>query len=229
MLLCIVLPQAGEEETYKRDGIKATYLLYLGLVVLGLGTLALRARWRIQGLGALIGASTIGTVVAFDMLNTFSYELEGADLGLGFFVGFVAPFVLIAAGVLAVVAARRESDLGFAALSRSDWAAWCVLALAVAGALTLLPPALETYSSYQGWGLQGLWVAVLALWVPVAAVLTRPVLLGRWMLVGWCLGCVAPVLATWLCWDDYDGNLARHVVRPPHSRSHGGPGADGAP
>jgi hypothetical protein len=204
MLLCIVLPQVGEEETYKWDGIKAIYLLYLGLVVLGLGTLALRARWRIQGLGGLIGASTIGTVVAFDMLNTFGYRLEGADLGLGFFVGFVAPFVLIAAGILAVVAARRESDLGFAAVSRSDWAAWAVIALAAAGAVTVLPSALETYASYKGWGLQGLWVAVLTLWVPVAAVLARPVVLGRWMLLGWCLGCVAPVVATWLAWDDYD-------------------------
>ena len=30
----------------------------------------LLAGWRIQGLGALIGASIIGTVVLFDMVNT---------------------------------------------------------------------------------------------------------------------------------------------------------------
>ena len=47
-------------------------------------------------------------------------------------------------------------------------------------------------------------MAVLAVWVPLAAVLARPVLLGRWMLIGWCLACVAPVLATWLSWEDYD-------------------------
>ena len=209
MLLCILLPQADETDTWEKDRIKAIYLLYLGLVVLGLGTLALRPRWRIQGLGALIGASTIGTVVVFDMLNTFTYDLEDSDLGLGFFVGVVAPFVLIAAGILAVVATRRESDPAFAALSRSDWAAWCVLMLAVAGAVTLLPLALETYASYRGWGLQGLWVAVLALWVPVAAVLARPVVLGRWMLIGWALACVAPVLATWLFWEGEDESSSR--------------------
>jgi hypothetical protein len=203
MLLCIVLPQQWDTATVDRDPIKATYLLYLGLVAIVVGVLALRARWRIQGLGAVIGASTIGTAVAFDMLNTLDrLGIEGLDVG--FWVGLVAPIVLLAAGALAAAGARRESDLAFAALSRSDWASWCVLALALAGALTLLPSALETYSSEPGWGLQGLWVAVLAVWVPLAAVLARPVLLGRWMLIGWSLACVAPVLATWLSWQEYD-------------------------
>ena len=228
MLLCIVLPQVGEEATYKRDGIKATYLLYLGLVILGLGTLALRARWRTQGLGALIGASTIGTVVALDMLNTFSYRLQDADLGLGFFVGFVAPFVLIAAGALAVVAARREADVGFAALSRSDWAAWSVLVLAAAGALTLVAAALETYSSERGWAPSGALGAVLAMWVPVAAVLARPVLLGRWVLIGWCLGCAAPVLRCG--WDGTITTNPRTACGSSFSLSgHVQSGADGAP
>ena len=146
----------------------------------------------LKGLGALIGASTIGTVVALDMLNTFSYRLQDADLGLGFFAGFVAPFVLIAAGALAVVAARRESDVGFAALSRSDWAAWSVLVLAAAGALTLVAAALETYPA-SGVGPSGALGGrprnVGAAW---RAVLARPVLLGRWMLIGWCLGVRRP-------------------------------------
>jgi hypothetical protein len=200
MLLCIVLPQQWDTATVDQDPIKAAYLLYLGLVVLGLGTLALRARWRIQGLGALIGASTMGTVVVFDMVNTLDERgLSGMDVG--FWVAFVAPVVLLVAGGLALAGARRESDLGFAPLSRSDWAAWCVVVLAGAGALTLLPLALETYSSERGWGLQGLWVAVLALWVPVGAVFARPVLLGRWVLIGWCLAGAAEVLAIWLFWD----------------------------
>ena len=203
MLLCIVLPQQWDTATLDKDPIKAKYLLYLGLVVIAVGALALRARWRIQGLGAILGASTIGIVVAFDMLNTL--ERLGMDgLDVGFWVGLVAPIALLVAGALAVAGARRESDLAFAALSRSDWASWCVLALAVAGALTLLPSALETYSDEPSWGLQGLCVAALAVGVPLAAVLARPVLLGRWMLIGWCFACVAPVLATWLSWKEYD-------------------------
>ncbi len=204
MLLCIVLPLEDETTTLDADRRKAAYFLYIGLVVLVMGTLALSAGRRMQGLGGVIGASTIGTVVVFDMVNTLEErELSGMDMG--FWVGFVAPFVLLVAGGLAVAAARRESDLGFAALSRTDWASWCVLALAVAGALTLVPAALETYTGYPGWGLQGLWVAILAVWVPLGAVLARPVLLGRWILIGWCLACAAPVTATWLAWDDYDG------------------------
>ena len=45
-------------------------------------------------------------------------------------------------------------------------------------------------------------MAVLALWVPVSAVFARPALLGRWALIGWCLACVAPVLAIWLVWEE---------------------------
>ena len=134
------------------------------------------------------------------MANTLDQEgLESVEAG--FWVGFVPPVVLLVAGGLALAGARRETDLGFAPLSRSDWASWCVVGLAVAGALTLLPLALETYASDRGWGLQGLWVAVLALWVPVAAVFARPALLGRGALFGWCLACAAPVLATWLFWE----------------------------
>jgi hypothetical protein len=203
MLLCIVLPQQWGGTTYENDQTKAIYLLYLGLVVLGLGTLVLLAGWRIQGLGALIGASIIGTVVLFDMVNTLDQRgLE--SMQVGFWVGFVAPVVLVVAGGLALVGARHETDMGFAALSRADWASWCVVGFAVAGALTLLPLALETYSSDRGWGLQGLWLAVLALWVPVAAVFARPALLGRWALLGWCLACAAPVLATWLVWEEQE-------------------------
>ncbi len=204
MLLSIVLPQKWGTSTREYDSIKATYLLYLGLVLLGLGTLALLPRWRIRGLGALVGASVIGTVVVVDMLNTLD-DLGTDGLEVGFWVFFVAPLVLLAAGAFALAAVRREADVAFVAFSRSDWASWLVVALAVAGALTVVPPALETYSSYRGWGLQALWVAVLAVWVPVVAVLARPVLIGRWALVGWCLAAVTPVLATWLYWHRYDG------------------------
>ena len=54
----------------------------------------------------------MGTVVAFDMVNTLD-ELGLAGLDVGFWVGFVAPIVLLVAGGLAVAGARRESDLGF--------------------------------------------------------------------------------------------------------------------
>jgi hypothetical protein len=204
MLLCIVLPQQWDNNTFDNDRIKAIYLLYLGLVVLGVGGLALSARWRIQGLGAVIGASTVGTVVAFDMVNTLK-KLGTSGLDVGFWVGFVAPLVLLAAGALAVAGARRETEPGFAAVPSSDRAAWVVLVLALAGALTLVPAALDTYLSLRGWGIQGLWVAVLAGVVPLTAVLARPILLGRWMLIGWSLACAAPVLATWLSWEDHDG------------------------
>ena len=175
------------------------------LVVLSVGSLTLTARWRIQGLGGVIGAASVSTVVAFDMVNTRD-RMGSSDVGLGFWVGFVAPLVLLAAGVLAVAAARRETDAGFAALHVSDWASWVVLVLAVAGALILVPTAMDTYSSYPGWGLQGLWLAVLAVAVPLTAVLVRPVLLGRWLLLGWALACAAAVLAIWLSWEDYDGS-----------------------
>ena len=206
MLLCTVLPQQYGISTSDNDPIKATYLLCLGLVVLSLGSLTLTARWRIQGLGGVIGAASVSTVVAVDMVNTTLYRIGSSDLGSGFWAGFVAPLVLLAAGVLAVAAARRETDAGFAALRVSDWTSWVVLVLAVAGALILVPAAMETYSSYPGWGLQGLWLAVLAVAVPLTAVLTRPVLLGRWLLLGWALACATPVLAIWMSWEDYNGS-----------------------
>jgi hypothetical protein len=105
-----------------------------------------------------------------------------------------------------VAAARRESDAGFAALHISDWTSWVVLVLAVAGALTLVPAAMETYSSYPGWGLQGIWLAVLAVAVPLTALLTRPVLLGRWLLLGWAFTCATLVLPIWMSWEQYDGS-----------------------
>lgn len=204
MLLCIVLKQQWDTVTYENDPIKAKYLLYLGLIVLAVGGLALSARWRVPGLGAVIGVSTIGTAVAVDMANSLA-EFGIAGLNGGFWVGFFAPFILIAAGGFAVAAARRDSDAGFVALSRPDWASGCVLILAVAGALTFTVSALDTYSSSKGWALQGLWTALLCVAVPLAAVLARPLLLARGMLVGWSLAGVAPVLATWLFWEDADG------------------------
>lgn len=36
--------------------------------------------------------------------------------------------------------------------------------------------------------------------------LARPVVLGRWMLIGWSLGCAAPVLGRWLYWEGYNGD-----------------------
>jgi hypothetical protein len=208
MLLSIVLPQQYGISTSDNDPIKAAYLLCLGLVVLSLGSLTLTARWRIQGLGGVIGAASVSTVVAFDMVNTRLDSLGSSDLGLGFWAAFVAPLVLLAAGVLAVAAARRETEVGFAALRVSDWTSWVVLVLAVAGALILARAAMDTYSSssYPGWGLQVLWLAVLAVAVPLTALLTRPVLLGRWLLLGWALACATPVLAIWMSWDDYDGS-----------------------
>jgi hypothetical protein len=203
MLLSIVLPQRWGTSVREYDSIKATYLLYLGLVLLGLGTVALLPRWRIHGLGALIGASIIGTVVVVDMVNTLRY-LGTDGLEVGFWVAFVAPFVLLASGALALAALRRDSGVVFVAFSRSDWASWLVVTLAGAGALTVVPSALEIYSSDRGWGLEALWVAVLAVCVPVVAVLAHPVLLGRSALVGWCLAAVTPVLAGWLYWEDQD-------------------------
>ena len=155
MLLCIVLPQQYGISTIDNDPIKATYLLCLGLVVLSLGSLTLTARWRIQGLGGVIGAASVSTVVAFDMVNTTLDRIGSSDLGSGFWAGFVAPLVLLSAGVLAVAAARRETDAGFAALHVSDWTSWVVLVLAVAGALILVPTAMETYSSLSRLGPAG--------------------------------------------------------------------------
>jgi hypothetical protein len=205
MLLCIVLPQQYGISTSDNDRIKAAYLLCLGLVVLSLGSLTLTARWRIQGLGGVIGAASVSTVVAFDMVNTLD-RIGSSELGLGFWSGFLAPLVLLAAGILAVAAARRETDAGFAALHVSDWTSWVVLVLAVAGALILVPAAMETYSSLPGWGLQDLWLAVLAIAVPLTAVLTRPVLLGRWLLLGWALACATHVLAIWMSWEENTGS-----------------------
>ena len=205
MLLCIVLPQQYGTSTWDNDRIKATYLLCLGLVVLSLGCLTLTARWRIHGLGGVIGAASVSTVVAFDMVNTINYRIGSSELGPGFFAGCLAPLVLLAAGALAVAAARRESDAGFAAFHVSDWTSWVVLVLAVAGALVLVPTAMETYSSYPGWGLQGIWLAVLAVAVPLTALLTRPVLLGRWLLLGWALACATLVLAIWMSWVEGTG------------------------
>lgn len=205
MLLCIVLPQQYGTSTIDADPIKATYLLCLGLVVLSLGSLTLTARWRIHGLGGVIGAACVSTVVAFDMVNTLD-RIGFSELGPGFWAGFVAPLVLLAAGVLAVAAARHESDAGFAALHVSDWTSWAVLVLAVAAVLILIPAAIDTYSSYPGWGLQGIWLAVLAVAVPLMALLIRPVLLGRWLLMGWAFACATLVLATWMSWERYDGS-----------------------
>ena len=204
MLLSTVLPQNYGSSITEYLPFTVAYLLpYLGFVLLGLGTSALLPRWRIRGLGALIGASIIGTVMVVDVVNTL-HDLGTDGLEVGFWVFFVAPFLLLAAGALALAGVRREADVSFVAFSRSDWASWLVVALAVAGALTIVPLALDTYSNYLGWGLQALWVAVLAVWVPGVAVLIRPVLLGRWALVGWCLAAVTPVLAGWLYWEDQD-------------------------
>jgi hypothetical protein len=89
-LLCIVLPQQYRTSTSDNDPIKATYLLCLGLVVLSLGGLTLTARWRIHGLGGVIGAAGVSTVGAFDMVNTLD-RIGSSELGLGFWAGFLAP------------------------------------------------------------------------------------------------------------------------------------------
>lgn len=214
--------------TFEADPIKATYQFYLGLIIVGMGVLALRAQWRNQGLGALIGAWAVGTVVLFDMVNTFQ-GIGSAGAGGAFLPGFAAPLVLLAAGGFAVTEIRRGSGLKFAAFSLSDRARLLVLAAAVLGALVLLRLALDQYSDDQpGWGLLGLWLAILALWVPVAAVLARPVVLGRWMLIGWSLGCAAPVLGMWLYWEGYNGDSQGLWFADAHPRSDDRPVDKGA-
>ena len=207
LLLCVVLPQQWNETTLQNDAIKATYLLYLGPVVIFAGVMALLARWRTQGLGAVIGVSAIGVVVLLDMVNTLDY-LGSSGLGVGFWAGFLAPAVLLVAGAFALADIRRESGAGFASPSRSDPAAWCVLVLAVAGALPVVWSAVDLFpfSDKTRPGLHGLCVALLAVLVPLVAVLARPVMLGRWVLIGWCLACVAPVLALWLRWARDDAS-----------------------
>ena len=204
MVMCAFLPLQYGEATSSKDPIKATYLLVLAVVVLTEAVVVLATRRRLEGLGAVMGSATVGTVVFLDMLNTLN-DRGTSDLGLGFWAGFLAPFVLIFGGVLAVAAARRESRLGFAAPGPSDWATWVVLVLAVAGALTLLPPALETYSSAKGYAAQELWGAFLAVVVPLLGVLARPVRLGRSVLVGWACAGGAPVLAIWMFWKQNYG------------------------
>ena len=140
------------------------------------------------------------------LVESFLLAVFGGILamGVGFWGGFLAPLVLFAAGVLAIAAARRESDAGFAAPDFSDWTSWAVLVLAVAGAVAIVPAALDTYSDNPGLGLQVLWLAVLAAAVPLAALLTRPVRLGQWLLIGWALACATLVVAIWMSWDAYD-------------------------
>ncbi len=199
----------GRARPTRATASRRSYLLYLGLVVLGLGTLALRAGWRIQGLGALIGASIIGTVVVFDMVNTLDEgELEGMEVG--FWVGFVAPVVLLVAGGLALAGARRETDLGFArsvALglgllvrrrARGRWGAdpcfhsrWRHTPAIEGGA--------SRDSGWRCWPCGCRWRRCFA----------RPALLGRWALIGWCLACAAPVIATWLFWDGSTTSTSR--------------------
>lgn len=202
MLLCVLLPQQYGEATYSKDPIKATYLLVLAVVVLAEAVMVLATRRRVQALGAVIGSAAVGTVVGLDMLNTLN-DIGTSELGPGFWSGLLAPVVLIAAGLLALAAARREAETGFVAPISSDWATWVVLVLAVAGALTLVPPALETYSSAKGYAGQELWAAFLAVAVPLTAVLARPVPLGRSILVGWALAAAAPVLAIWMFWNQH--------------------------
>jgi hypothetical protein len=65
---------------------------------------------------------------------------------------------------------------------------------------------MAAYSSSPGWGLQGIWLAVLAVAVPLTALLTRPVLQGRWLLMGWALACATLVLPLWMWWAENDGS-----------------------
>jgi hypothetical protein len=65
---------------------------------------------------------------------------------------------------------------------------------------------MDSYASDPGWGLQWLWLAVLAVAVPLTALLTRPALLGRWLLLGWALACATPVLAIWMWSETYTGS-----------------------
>lgn len=62
-----------------------------------------------------------------------------------------------------------------------------------------------TNSSYPGWSLQGLLLAVLAVAVPVTAVLTRTVLLGPVAASGLGACLCNLVLAIWMSWYDYNG------------------------
>ena len=230
MLLCIVLPQQWKTTpTVDNDPIKATYLLYLGVVVLGLGTLALRARWRIQGLGALIGASIIGTVVFFDMVNTLDERgLSGMDVG--FWVAFVAPVVLLVSGGLALAGARRETDLGFApsvALglgllvrrrARGRWGA----DPSSTGAGDIRQPSRMGPSGTLGGGAGPVGAGGGGVRPPRPA---RP--MGALRMVP-CLRSPSPRDMAGLG-GEQAVDVSWHVVRPPHPRRHGRPGADGAP
>jgi Caspase domain len=207
MLLSVVLPQQWGTPTYSQDPIKAMYLVVLGVVVLAVGGLALAPWRRIWGLGAAIGCSAVGTWVAVDMINTLAY-IGFSGLDIGFWTAFASPLVLIAAGGMALMAARQRYGLELAALRSAGWACWLVIGLGVVGAVVLLSAALLIYSaSGLGTGMQWLWLTALAVGVPVMAVLVRPVDLGRSMVVGWALACVAPVLAVWAWFEDkYDSS-----------------------
>ena len=63
MVMCAFLPLQYGEATSSKDPIKATYLLVLAVVVLTEAVVVLATRHRLQGLGAVMGSATVGSVV----------------------------------------------------------------------------------------------------------------------------------------------------------------------
>ena len=201
-----LLTAQSEDTTSGTYEIAVTYLLLFGLVVLTVGSLTLTARWRLPGMGSVLGASAVGAVVAVDMVRL----QDTSDPVAGVTMAFVAQLVLIAAAIFAALGVKDLQDAGLAPVARSDWASWCVLVLAVAGALTITASASDISGDEPGLRLETALLAVLAVLIPLGAVVVRPLRVGRGLLLGWCLACTAPVLAIWLNWN-YGGESSHGI------------------
>ena len=80
----------------------------------------------------------------------------------------------------------------------------------MAGALTITASASDISGDEPGLRLETALLAVLAVLIPLGAVVVRPLRVGRGLLLGWCLACTAPVLAIWLTWD-YRGESSHGI------------------
>lgn len=205
LLLGTLSPLMYDESTYDKDPTTALWIWLVTPILVVAGWAALR-RPRAEGQGAALGVSPLALIVLLDLLAFL--DARGTDVDIGFWLLLLGAVVLGVGGAAAALSARREADARFTPPNPRDWAVWAVLVLAVLAAVPVVGLAMEGFTNVnQGVGLGYLLVALLALWVPVLAVLARPVPLGRWALGAWSLGATAPAigLAVFLV-NEVDGN-----------------------
>jgi len=188
-------------------------LPFVAVLAATVGTALLVPRTRrLAGPGLTLGAALAASTGLIAVLIDWKDHPDSVGPGLALVLGGYVAIELAAVLVLRQLAAGR--DVRVALAPPSGALPWLIVLLAAAGAVLSLVLLSQDVQSYDGrrYVVADAWSVVLALLVPVAAVMAMPRLFGAALLGGWIAGTAIGVCYGVLAFPDAAGGTAAALV-----------------